>query len=273
MIYTENHIHSEMSPDAFDTMTNMALASYKIGVRYLCFTDHCDLDNHMTAEPDPDCFFFRDEMLAKFEEAKANVPKDMQLFIGLELGEGNHDPEGFDKIASDSELDFILATLHNLRNTKDFYNINYPNKAYCEELLDRYMTELIEIANLPNFDSMAHICYPVRYMRRDGFDVSMDITTHREGLEELFKILIQNGKGIEINCSGLRNKLLGDTIPTRDVLELYRNMGGEIITVGSDSHQAQHVEVGVRQGYEILRDLGFKYVTYFNKRKPLFNKL
>lgn len=273
MFFTDNHIHSICSPDAKDTMSDMALAAYNIGVRRLCFTDHCDLDNPATGKPNYACYDFRDRMISMFRQAQRDVPADMELFLGLELGEGNHDPERMAEIAASEELDFVLATLHNLKDTMDFHDLTYTDRAQCEGILDRYMEELIEIAQLPSFDTMAHVSYPVRYMRQSGIDITMDASTHREQLEELFKTLILRGKGIEINCAGLRNPLLKNTIPTPDVLKLYRDLGGEIITVGSDAHRMGHVEVGVRQGFDILRELGYKYVTIFRERKPEFIKI
>lgn len=270
---TDNHIHSTCSPDAKDNMTDMALAAYKIGVRYLCFTDHCDLDSFATGKPNPYCYGFRDKMIAMFKEAQKNVPADMELFLGLELGEGNHDPGRMAQIAASEELDFVLGTLHNLRDTVDFHDLEYKSEPQCREILNRYMEELIELAKLPSFDTMAHVSYPVRYMRRDGINMTMDTSTYRDGFEALFKTLIQQGKGIEINCSGLRNPLLKDPIPAPDVLKLYRELGGEIITVGSDAHRTSHVEVGVREGFDILRGLGYKYVTIFRRRKPEFIKI
>lgn len=271
---TENHVHSKCSPDAFNTMTEMALASYEKGVRKLCFTDHCDLDDNRTGKSNPDCYDFRSRMLEMYEQAKAAVPEDMELFLGLELGEGNHDPERMAEIASDPALDFVLGTLHNLKDTIDFYDLEYPDLAFCNKMLDRYMDELIEISLLDSFDIMAHVCYPLRYMRKKGIlEAQMNLQTHGDGLKTLFKNLIERGKGIEVNCSGLRNKFLNATIPPREVVGLYKELGGEIITIGSDAHRTPDAAVGLKDGLELVRELGFKYVTIFRGRKPEFIKI
>jgi len=271
---TDNHIHSTCSPDAENTMAEMALASYKMGVRKLCFTDHCDLDDHNTGLRVPDCYHFRPRMLEMYKEARAAVPGDMELFLGLELGEGNHDPEVMAEIAASPELDFVLGSLHNLDGVKDFYDLGYSDEDYCRKILDRYMDELIELSGLEYFDVMAHVCYPIRYMRKRGFrDIEMNVRTHGDGLTALFKKLIETGRGIEINCSGLRNKLINETIPSRDVVRLYKELGGEIITLGSDAHCTEDAGVGLAEGLELLKELDFKYITIFRNRKPEFIKI
>lgn len=273
MFLTDNHIHSTCSPDGHNTMAEMMKASYDAGVRYVCFTDHCDMDDYLTGEPDPCCFSFRDKMLEQYEEALGEKPEDMTLCLGLELGESNHDPELAAKIASCEELDFVLGSLHNVKGSMDFYEMKYPDEEFCRRLLDKYADELLELAALDCFDVMAHIGYPVRYIRKAGFTPDLTTRTHGDKIEALLKKLIENGKGIEINCAGYRNKYLNNSVPTIDILRMYKDLGGEIITVGSDAHRTQQAGSGLDRGFDILRELGYKYVTVFENRKPKFLKI
>lgn len=270
MLYSDSHIHSLCSSDADNTMLQMALASYDKGVRYLCFTDHCDLDSHATGEPNPNCFAFRDEMNKLFREALEGVPADMELRLGLELGELNHDERLAAEIAASPELDFVLGSLHNLRNRIDFYDMEYPDEAFCAGVIDSYMDELLEISRMDCFDVMAHIGYAVRYVRRQGFDIRLNMDSQRDKLEVLLRNLIENGKGLEINCAGIWKPRLGGPLPEADVLRRYRELGGEIITVGSDAHRVREAGGGLKEGFDILRDLGYKYVALYDKRKPRF---
>lgn len=273
-MFTDNHLHSTCSTDGHNTMAEMALASYEKGVRYLCFTDHCDLDHFKTGVPDPHCFDMREDMGKMFQEAKRAVPWDMQLFQGIELGEGNHDVKRMAEIAASPELDFVLGSLHNLKDTVDFYVMNYPDARFCQRVAEQYLDELLELAALDHFDVMAHIGYVSRYIRRDGFtDFTLDMKHFGDRLDALLKTLINAGKGIEINCSGLRNVNLEDTMPSFDVIKHYRDLGGEIITVGTDAHRAADAGFGLRQGFDILRNLDYNYVTIFRNRKPEFLKI
>lgn len=273
MFLTDYHIHSTCSDDGHNTMLEMVLASREKGVSQLCFTDHCDIDHFMTGEPDPECFCVRGAMLKMYKETVAAAPDDIKVFLGLELGEANHDPEQAKKIASSEELDFILGSIHNLKGKPDFYDTKYRDDDFSQRLVDNYMEELIELSLIDCFDVMAHIGYPSRYISKAGKKVEISTRTYGEMLEVLLKNLIERGKGIEINCSGFRNPPGGGPLPSTDVLRLYKELGGEIITIGSDAHKIANAGVGLAEGFDILRDLGYKYVTVFEKRKPSFIKI
>ncbi len=267
------HIHSICSDDGHFTMAEMALASYKQGVRRLCFTDHCDLDDYMTGYPKSDSYSHRERSISMYKDALAVIPPDMKLFLGMELGEGNHAPVRAAEIAASEELDFVLGSLHNLENIIDFYEMRYESYEQCIKLMDEYADELIDLSKMDFFDVMAHIGYTIRYMRRDGFDVSFDIKNFGDKTEAILKNLIERGKGIEINCSGYRTKTIGAPIPSEDILRLYKKLGGEIITIGSDAHRTNQAGKGLTEGLDTLRTLGYKYYTVFEKRKPEFIKL
>ena len=120
---------------------------------------------------------------------------------------------------------------------------------------------------------MAHIGYTRRYMLRDGYDLPLTMENHGDELDAIFRTLIAGGRGIEMNCSGLRNPGIRDTIPVFSVIRRYRELGGEIITLGSDAHCTADAALGNARGLELLREAGFRYFTVFRQRKPEFIKL
>ena len=267
------HIHSICSEDGHYTMAEMALSSYKAGVRRMCITDHCDLDDYMTGYPKAGSYDHRERAIAMYKEALAQIPADMELYYGMELGEGNHDPARAAEIAASAELDFVLGSLHNLEKKQDFYEMRYTSMAECMSLMDEYADELIDLSKLGFYDVMAHIGYTIRYMRRDGFNVAFDLKNFGDKTETILKNLIANGKGIEINCSGFHTENIGAPIPSEDILRLYKQLGGEIITVGSDAHRTEQAGRGLAEGLDMLRELGYKYYAVFKNRKPEFIKL
>lgn len=273
MELSDYHIHSICSEDGHYTMSEMALASYAQGVRRLCFTDHCDIDDYMTGYPKQNSYAHREKTIEMFKQALADKPADMRLFLGMELGEGNHDPARAAEIAASPELDFVLGSLHNLEKKTDFYEIHYESYEQCAQLMDEYADELVALSKLDFYDAMAHIGYTIRYMRRDGFDVSFDLEHFGDKVEATLKNLIAGGRGIEINCSGYRTKRILSPVPGVDILRLYKQLGGEIITVGSDAHRTNQAGKGLAEGLDTLRELGYKYYTVFEKRKPEFIKL
>ena len=265
----DQHMHSLYSKDAFFSMTDMALASKAAGLDGICFTDHCDFEHYDTGLTDPDCWRPK-ELFNAFEEVKSKVDK-IDIRLGLELGGGNHDPNKAAEIAK-SGLDFIIGSIHNLRNMPDFYvgTIGVPmytSYETCLDLLDKYIDEYIELVNYGSFDVLGHIGYPLRYMRTTGFDITLEPFTDK--LAVLFKALIEKGKGIELNTSGLR-KWLNEPLPAPFILRLYKELGGEIITLGSDAHKPEEVGADIKKCLCLLKELGYKHYCVFNQREPNF---
>ena len=100
----------------------------------------------------------------------------------------------------------------------------------------------------------------------------MNLSEFSEKIDEILKLLISKGKGIEVNTSGLRYGV-GSPHPSFEIIQRYHSLGGEIITIGSDAHKPEHIGYKFDTAYELLDKAGFKYVTIFKNRKPDFIKL
>lgn len=271
MIYTDHHIHTTCSIDGESAMLDMALACGELGISRICFTDHCDLDFWRTGKPDPEAESRWRTSIDAWRETVGAAPSKLDICLGVELGEMNHDPERARAlIASAPELDFVLASVHSVRGWPDFYGIHYESEEQCRLLADLYLDELTETAAMPDYDILSHIGYLRRYMLRGGFTVSIEEPRYEEKLRLLLRTVIENGKGIELNTSGLRHPALHDTIPSPGILRLYRELGGERITVGSDAHRTVDAGKGIRKSFELLRELGFRYVCAYRKREAEF---
>lgn len=270
----DQHIHSRCSEDGSVPMKELAAAAAELGLDHICFTDHCDMEYYATGEYNPDCPD-REKLMADFEEAAAAWGKKISLCLGIELGGAAHMPDRARKILSDLTPDLVIGSVHSFAGEPDFYMYGrregqFENEEKCSEILGRYVRELCDLVLLGDFDVMGHIGYPLRYIKREGFD--MNLSGFYLELENLFRIIIEKGKGIEVNTSGLRNELK-NTMPSRDILRLYKKAGGEIITVGSDAHDAVSVGAGIREACRMLEDEGFRYLAVYRERKPEFYRL
>lgn len=270
MILADFHTHSDCSDDGTASMYDMALAGAEKGLSIMCITDHVDIDHFETGGKNPDCFTHWGRIKDEYASARERLGGRIDLRLGIEFGEANHAPESAPGIIAAEGLDFVIGSLHNVRDYPDFFCIRYQSAQECRELAARYVEEHFELVRLGCFDVLGHIGYTKRYMKRRGFDIGLEGLDER--LKELFKLLCETGKGIELNTSGLRDNT-GTTFPEKSVLKLYREAGGEIITVGSDSHRPQDVGANIKDGYELLNEAGFKYFTVFKNREPEFIKL
>ena len=140
-----------------------------------------------------------------------------------------------------------------------------------DDLLDRYFAELEETAAFPHFDSLSHLTYPLRYIVA-GTGKMPDLSIHQSRIDNIFKILIKNNKALEINVSGLFRELK-TTLPDESLVRRYRELGGELITIGTDAHSAEMVGKGIEQGIEVAKKAGFKSYAIFEKHCPVMIKI
>lgn len=265
MFSADYHTHSRHSPDGAASMRELALAAMSAGLSELAVTDHCDVGpftvNYLNAEA------HRRELL----EAREEFDGRLRLVYAIELGEPLHNPGGAAGILAANPYDFVIGSHHVLRGGEDLWAMTFPDAGYCSDIIARYLDELIEMAETCDFDALGHLTYPLRYMNgRERMGVSFK--PHYDRVSALFRALIGSGRGIELNVSGL-NGAWGQTMPDMELLRLYRSLGGELITVGTDAHTASRVGKGIGPGYELLRQAGFTHVAAYAERKPRYERI
>lgn len=260
--FYDSHIHSRNSHDATDTVKAICEAAIGRGLKGIAFTDHCDIDTGRSP-----CGTVKRKLLEDVRSAREEFGDRLVISMGLELGEAHHNIGLAQELCDDPEIDFIIGSLHKLRDEDDFYCIDY-DKADLDSLMPKYYAELLELAECGCFDVLGHVNYQLRYMR-DEVARTFDISPYLDRLSHIFRVLAGRGKGIEINTSGLR-KSLGDTLPSMDVVKMFREAGGEIVTIGSDSHDAGSVGKGIWTVMERLPSVGFDTFAFFRERKPVF---
>ena len=227
------------------------------GLSALCITDHYD-----------DWSLFDPAAYAsEYREARDAYAGRLELLLGVELGEGHLAPERSAALLQAALFDFVLGSCHYIEGQPDFYVIKYSDEAHCRQLIGAYLNELPRMIAWGGFDVLGHLTYPLRYMAgRDGFDV--DFLWAEDRVRAVFRALIESGRGLEVNVSGLRAGSFA--MPDLPLLKLYRECGGEIVTVGTDAHRAEDVGAHVADGYELLRAAGFSRVAVYRGRRVEF---
>ena len=264
------HVHSNVSGDSSARMADVVETAIDRGLSGLCFTDHCDLIKcEVPGEKEVHCYTNWARSYSEIAHVRASFGDRIEILHGMELAEIVQDPERAKQCADAPDLDFLLGSVHAVTGYQDFYYLDYPDIGHCRKLVDMYLDENIRLAERNLMDAVAHVSYYNRYMSKYGFWV--DVMDYEEKLRHLFGILAQNGRGIEINTSGLRRDPGPNrAIPELPVLRLFRACGGEIVTTGSDAHTAKHVGSHLAEAEELLRAAGFSYMAIFRQRKPAF---
>lgn len=263
------HTHTESSFDGHYPAEQMCEAAVNNDISIYAITDHFDVD------------FFEAHNLDKRQKssyediisAKEKFSDKIKVLRGIEMGQPTYDLPLTEKSLARFEYDFVIGSIHNLRKTPDFCELDYQNLTQDEvySLLERYFEEELILAKWNGFDTFAHLTYPMRYIVQSG-RFNIDLSRFDDVTDEIFKTLIANGKALEINTSGLRQPI-GKTMPTENYVRRFKELGGEFLTLGSDAHFTEHVGAGIDEGYAIAESSGFEYVTYFENRKPVKVKI
>ncbi|MDE7104459.1 MAG: histidinol-phosphatase HisJ family protein [Ruminococcus sp.] len=273
------HTHTQYSMDSDADVIEMIEKAKELNLSAYAVTDHCECncwypESHYS-ENDielSDYFDYQKDFEASVSAITAlkEKYKNFNLICGTELGQILLAPEIAEKIVSDSRLDFVIASIHQIKYEKDFYYINYTQMSskQINNLLERYFREIYQLCKWGKFDVLGHLTYCLRYMKiRNGINPSL--SRFDEIIAESFRILAQNGKGIEINTSGIRQNF-GTCFPSLKYIKLFRDLGGEIISIGSDAHKVSDLGANISDAIELAKMAGFTKICYFKNRKPNF---
>lgn len=276
--YIDCHTHTRFSVDSDADIIGMIEKAMSLGLSAYAVTDHCECNRWYSEEHYPDETTYRyfdfgrdfENSVTAVTKLKEKYDGKLNLICGVEMGQGNQVPEIAEKIVSDKRLDFVIGSMHQLPKTEDFAFIEYDKMTVeeMEKLLEKHFMEVYNLSKWGKFDILGHLTYPLRYIEDKG-NIKVDMSRYEEIIREIFKTIIYNGKGIEINTSGLRQKY-GKPFPEYRFVKMYKELGGEILSVGSDAHTVADLGKGVADGAEIAKQAGFKYLCYFKERKPQF---
>ncbi|HYE80789.1 MAG TPA: histidinol-phosphatase HisJ family protein [Clostridia bacterium] len=261
------HTHSHYSTDSSASMLSMARKGKNIGLSGICFTDHIDLDYE---NPQASFDFSYGDYISEISNIRASLPGNFEIFAGVELGLQPHTLADNQELIRDRSYDFIIGSIHCVNKT-DMYLDGFLKSMPTDDMaVTNYFMEMqLCIESFSNFDVLGHLDGVRRYIRDSE---SFSYEQYREQIQNALKSLIRAHKGIEVNTSGLRYGL-SSFHPLPEILRLYKQLGGEIVTIGSDSHSPDTLGYRFKEAGEMLSDMGFKYYTIFKNRKPVFIKL
>lgn len=271
-VKTDFHLHSSFSGDSTASMESMILKGIALGLTHMCFTEHNDFDfpPYMDITTADTFLLNADTYLYDLLKYREKYKDRIHILFGAELGLQPHLARANAAFAKSHDYDFIIGSSH-VCNGKDpyypaFYEGRSEEEAYCE-----YFQSIIDnIKKFTNFDVYGHLDYVVRY--GPNKDTKYSYAKYQDLLDAILKLLIENGKGIEINTGGVV-KGLRELHPCTAVIKRYHELGGEIITIGSDAHKPEAITAYFHRAEDVLKECGFRYYTIFEKRIPEFIKI
>ncbi len=257
------HMHSRVSFDGHDTGLQMAQAAHSAGLKEICFTDHLDYD---PLEQMGIMAFDTEAYNAEYDNLE--VP-GLVIRRGMEFGMTADNRKQFQKDLTRRKFDFVLGSIHFVDDLDVYFKEFWQGKSVLEAER-RYLEATLDCVRIhDDFDVLAHLTYIAKTHAHPA-PRAVPYGEHREIVDEILRELVKKGKGLEMNSSGVDR--CGGFLPTRDYFERFRELGGEIVTIGSDAHRSSRVGQYADRACEILKDV-FGYVCTYEDRKPIFHKL
>ena len=252
------HLHSKYSWDAQQTLPEIIRKAKDNNYKYIGITEHVDF------------FDFHPKKYDKFEYALLTkdiekIKKDFRgIRKGAEIGEPHLFPDRFKEFLEGREFDYLVGSIHHVNNVTPVYDKYFHSYSSFEEAYRVYFKEVLALVTFGGFDVAAHL--DIVHRRGANFYKEYSYGKFKSEIDEILKVIIDKNIGLEINTSGLRFNAK-DILPTADIVKAYIDMGGDIITVGSDAHTLKDIFFGIEKAYEILEGIGVKELTVFEKRK------
>ena len=273
MITSDIHMHSNFSSDSDSTMESMIQGAIDKNLKTICFTEH--LDYEYPCDEGQGLFIVDiDAYKKECLKLKEIYEQDIEVLFGIEFGLLPHLANSYEKVASSYDFDFIIGSSHlvsapwyeNDPRHGDPYDVAFWKGRTVDQVCEAYFKSIVEnIHSYKNFDTYGHIDYIIRYAPEKNKDYTYD--RYADVLDEILKVIIHNQLALEVNTGGYKYGL-GQPNPQADILKRYRELGGEMITIGADAHRPDHIAYDFKKAETLLKDLGFKYYTVFKKRQP-----
>ncbi|HJB16258.1 MAG TPA: histidinol-phosphatase HisJ family protein [Candidatus Blautia excrementipullorum] len=262
------HMHSSFSADSSTPMETMIQKAAALGLEGICFTEHLDPDYPPVPEPEPlefslDIPAYQNTLYALKEKYRDRL----QILFGVELGLQPHLEEYFHNLLSSVPFDFVIGSSHIVHGFDPYYPDFFKNRRESACYMEYFESILENLACFSEMDVYGHIDYIVRYGPNQNHEYSYG--RYQDILDEILRTLISKNIGIELNTGGFHYGL-GEPNPCAAVIRRYRQLGGEIITIGADAHKPENIAHSFQKACEILTDCGFQYYTVFRNRKAEF---
>lgn len=287
-MYADYHLHCEFSDDSNEPMENQIERGIELGLEEMCFTDHVDYG--IKRDWDDSEGIITRHAIEHGEEvdlvlANVNYPKyfeklhlmkekykdQITIKQGLEFGIQSITVDQYQNLYNKykDELDFVLFSMHQVNNL-EFWTQDFQKGKTQKEYNDEYYEEIYKTMKLfKDYSCLAHLDLLARYDSNGVYPFENE----KDIIAEILKLAIRDGKGIEINTSSWHYGLK-DTQPCRAILKLYKDLGGKIITVGSDAHKTEFLADHIKDAYEILKnEIGIDEVCTFDHMVPTFHKI
>lgn len=276
-MFADYHVHTEFSDDSTYPMEQVVKDAIAMKMDEICFTDHVDYGIKDDWDSGKTIVYRGEEPLAnvdypayddKIKEVQSKYGARIAIKMGMEFGMQAHTIPQYEALFQRYPFDFIILSIHQVED-KEFWTQDFQRGRSQEEYNWQYYEEMLNVVKrYQNYSVLGHLDLITRYDENGVYPFE----NVEPIISAILKAVIKNGKGIELNTSYHRYGLK-DTTPSVKILERYRELGGDIITIGSDSHSPSHLGAYIEEAKQLLRSMGFRYFCTYDKMKPIYHGL
>lgn len=271
------HVHTEFSDDSVYPLENVIQDAVSLHLDEICITDHVDYGVKADWDSGEEILYRDGNPLANVDYPRyaAEIERMRRLYgekitvkMGLEFGVQAHTIPRFEALFHKYPFDFIILSIHQV-DDKEFWTQDFQTGRTQREYNERYYEELLRVVRAyHNYSVLGHMDLIKRYDKEGIYPFEKV----KPVMAEILKLVIADGKGIEVNTSFHRYGL-AEPMPSVELLRLYQDLGGSIVTIGSDSHSPAHLGSYIQEAKSLLKELGFQSFCTYEKMRPIFHRL
>jgi len=266
-VLSDCHVHTSFSGDCTIAPDIMVKQAVEKGIRHLCLTDHMDYDYTEAGI----CFEFdAREYFHRLLPLKEQYRDQIDLCVGIELGLQPYLSKKHHNLVFSNSFDFVIGSIHLVHGRDPYFPSYFEGREESSAYQEYFECALQNLEAYSNFDVFGHLDYVVRYGPNQNRNYAY--TKYREIIDEILRSLVKKDIGLEINTGGYKYGL-GTANPCKDIIARYKELGGKIVTIGSDAHTPSAIARGFQRAAEVLTECGFRYYATFEKRVAEFHRI
>ena len=263
------HVHSESSHDSTTSVIEMTKSCIEKQIKAIAITDHCDIQYYQKLN----VLSLIEKSMNDVENARKFYGDKVKILKGIEIGEAIWNETHTKEILEKIDYDVIISSVHAVRceNYYDPYStIDFSKmpKNILDEYLKTYFDEVMIMLNQVDFDIMAHLTCPFRYII-GKYHIDVDIKKYYRQIDKILDYVIERSVSMEINTSGI-DSFYDVFMPDEWIIQKFKEKGGYLVTLGSDAHVSSRVGNGFDKAIELLKKYNFHGYYYYEKRKKIF---
>ncbi len=255
------HLHTNNSLDGFDSMEDMIRAAADLGLSEMMITDHADYSSRRSRP------FVIDypPYIEEYRRLSAKYADRITVLLGAEVSIGSNIFKQNNEFVKKYPFEFVIGSVHGILGSELYMDGYFPGRTK-DEAYTLYFEEMLRAVKVSDFDVLGHMDFIPRYAPYEDRDLNYE--DYQNIIDAILEHLIKTGRGIEINASGFGYGL-GKLHPQQEILNAYKRLGGEIITIGSDSHKTKDIARYYAECEESARKAGFTKIYRYRNRKPI----